>query len=503
MTTRAALLLVVWAALAACGSREAPRGRAAGGKGGEAIWIRDVTLVSPERNAPLRHAHVLLRGEKIAWVGASAPPDVPAGATVIEGRGRYLVPGLIDGHVHLAMVPGMSEEQVRAMPALAQAYFRQLPRSYLYHGFTTVVDLAVIDRERIDAVRNAPLGPAVLDCGPSLPLANGYPMQFAPPAVRFQVFSNFLADPRQPGSLPAGVSAADHTPAAAVARVAAAGGICVKTFIERGFGPDRGKLPTPTVELVREVVSAGHARRLPVLAHANALSAHRVAVDAGVDAVVHGLWNWEEEGTGRDMPAAVRQVLDDEVRAGIAMMPTTRVIGGLEDLFVPAFLSDPALRRVLPADLIAWYGSEAGRWFARDLMGPSTPDERARQIFRAAGDDARATTAYFVSRGGRLVFGSDTPSAPTYSNPPGYNGYLELRALEAAGVAPRQLLEAATRAPAALFGVAAELGTVEPGKRARLLLLTGDPLAGAAAFDTIEIVIIDGRVVPRTELTAP
>ena len=497
--SRSLALLLGCAALVACSSGEAPRQRAAGGP---AIWIRDVTLVSPERTAPLRHAHVLVRGDRIAWVGASVPPD-GQGARVVEGRGRYLVPGLIDGHVHLAMVPGMSEEQEAAMPAVVDAYFRQLPRSYLYHGFTTVVDLAVIDRARLDAVRSAPIGPAVLDCGDSLPLVNGYPMQFFPPAVRFRLFPNFLADPRHPGALPAGVAAADHTPAAAVARVAAGGGICVKTYVESGFGPDFGKLPTPTVELVRDVVSAGHAHHLPVLVHANATSAHRVAVDAGVDAVVHGLWNWEAESEGGEMPAAVRQVLDDEARAGIAMMPTTRVLGGLEDMFVPAFLAEPALRRVLPADLIAWYGSEAGRWFARDLVGPSTPPERARPLIHQGVIAARAATAYFVSRGGRLVFGSDTPSAPTYGNPPGYNGYLELRSLEAAGVAPRQLLDAATRAPAALFGVSAELGTIEPGKRARLLLLTADPLASAAAYDTIELVIMNGRVLPRADLAAP
>jgi imidazolonepropionase-like amidohydrolase len=495
---RSLVLLVV---LAACsGGGEAPRQSAAGGK---AIWIRDVTLVSPERTAPLRHAHVLVRGDRIAWVGAAAPPDVPAGARVVDGRGRYLVPGLIDGHVHLAFVPGMTPDQEAAKPALVEAYFRQLPRSYLFHGFTTVVDLAVVDRARVDAVRNAPVGPAVLDCGASLPLASGYPMQFFPPAIRFQLFPNFLADPRHPGALPAGVSAADHTPAAAVARVAAGGAVCVKTYVESGFGPERGKLPTPTVELLREVVKAGHAHHVPVLVHANSLSAHRLAVDAGVDAVVHGLWNWDEESGGGELPAAVRQVLDDEARAGIAMMPTTRVLGGLEDMFVPAFLSDPALRRVLPADLIAWYASEAGRWFARDLVGPNTPPERARAMIHRGVAAAGTATAYFHSRGGRLVFGSDTPSAPTYGNPPGYNGYLELRALEAAGVTQRQLLDAATRAPAALFGLSAELGTVEPGKRARLLLLAADPLGSATAYDAIELVIIDGSVVRRADLVAP
>jgi imidazolonepropionase-like amidohydrolase len=496
-------LLIGCAALLACSAGERAGGRDARARGG--VWIRDVTLVSPERGAPLRHAHVLIRGGRIAWVGKSVPPALPAGVREIDGTGRFLVPGLIDGHVHLAGIPGMTDQQVAAMPAVAQAYFRQLPRSYLYFGFTAVVDLNVSDRERVEAVRTAPVGPAVFHCGPALPLANGYPMSFAPPAVRFSLFPNFLHDPRRPGSIPAGVSPADHTPAAAVARVGAWGGICVKTFFERGFGRDRGKLPTPTVELIREVVSAGHARRLPVLLHANSLSAHRFAVDTRPDAVVHGLWNWEVEKVGTEMPAAVRQVLDDEVRAGIATMPTTRVIGGLADLFHPDFLADPKLRLVLPAELLAWYRSEAGAWFAREMARDfdGMPAERARKILRGAEDDARAAAAYFAARGGRLVFGSDTPSAPTYANPPGYNGYLELRSLESGGLSPGQILEAATRAAAALFGLSADLGTIEKGKRASLLLLGSDPLTSVAAFDTIELVIVNGRVIPRRELVAP
>jgi imidazolonepropionase-like amidohydrolase len=67
------------------------------------------------------------------------------------------------------------------------------------------------------------------------------------------------------------------------------------------------------------------------------------------------------------------------------------------------------------------------------------------------------------------VFGSDTPSAPTYANPPGYNGYLEMLALEKAGISPREILVAATSANAELFGLTVDYGTIEPGKRAALI----------------------------------
>lgn len=96
----------------------------------------------------------------------------------------------------------------------------------------------------------------------------------------------------------------------------------------------------------------------------------------------------------------------------------------------------------------------------------------------------------------------DTPSEPVYTNPPGYNGYLEMRALERAGIAPGRILKAATRANAERFGLASQYGTIEPGKRATLLILRADPLARISAFDTIEQVIVDGRVVSRSELAA-
>jgi imidazolonepropionase-like amidohydrolase len=109
---------------------------------------------------------------------------------------------------------------------------------------------------------------------------------------------------------------------------------------------------------------------------------------------------------------------------------------------------------------------------------------------------------YFARGGGRIVFGSDTPSGPTYANPPGYNGYLELRALEAAGLSPRQLLSAATVENARLFGLTADYGTIEHGKVASLLLLRENPLVSTAALDSIDTVILRGRVVPRATLAA-
>jgi imidazolonepropionase-like amidohydrolase len=465
--------------LAGCGGPAPPASSAPPSDG---IWIRDVTVVSPERAEPLAHAYVLVERGRIARVEASPPARLDGAA--IDGTGRFLVPGLIDGHVHLAEVPGVPFEMQAQMGDVVEAYFRQLPRSYLYFGFTTVVDLNVVDRPRLERIRSAPLRPEVFDCGNGLPVANGYPMSFMPPSLRFAAYPNFLDAAR-----------ADHTPGAAVGRVAAGGGVCVKTYYEPGFGEQRGKLPVPSIDLLRDVASEAHKRRLPLLVHANSVTAHRAALAAGADAAAHGVWNWDDE-------ASVRALVDDEVRANLGVMPTSRVISGLEGLFAPELLEDRALAKVLPAELVAFYRSDAGRWFAKDLARgfEGLPEPRIRETFRKIGDRGRLAARWFVERGGRLYFGSDTPSAPTYANPPGYNGFLEMKELEAAGIPSRAIFVAATSSNAKLFGLA-DHGTIEPGKKANLLLLRASPLAGVAAFDTIETVFLDGRPIARADLS--
>jgi imidazolonepropionase-like amidohydrolase len=466
------------------------------------IWIRDVTLISPDRQSPLPHAHLVVRAGRILSVGIDAPRAGASGVTVIAGDGKFLVPGLIDGHVHLAGVPGMLPAHEAAMPNVVAAYYRQLPRSYLYFGFTAVVDLNVVDRETTDRIRAVELGPTVFDCGNALALANGYPMVYLPPEMRFDRYPNFLYDPRQSSSIPARYAASEHSPEAVVQRVAAGGGVCVKSHHETGFDPQVGRLPVPTADQMRAVRSVSHRHKMPLLLHANSLDAHRFAVEVGADAVVHGLWNWGAGSPSSRLPDPVRDVLDAEIRGAVAYMPTMQVLNGLADLFDPAFLDEPRLRRVLPAELLAWYKTEEGRWFrnevARSFAGQT--DARIRSVWAARKPDQQRATSYIATNGGRIVFGSDTPSAPTFANPPGYNGYLEMREMEAVGMSPPQVLAAATLESARLFGLEKDYGSVAPGKFASLLLLREDPLASTTAFDTIETVIVKGRVVPRPTL---
>jgi imidazolonepropionase-like amidohydrolase len=466
------------------------------------VLVRDVTIISPERKAPLQHGYVVIENDRIAAVGHGAPPAA-RGDSVIAGHGRVLIPGLIDGHTHLAAVAGLPLPVPPELQPLAAAYAEQLPRSYLYSGFTTVVDLAAFDRAFLDRFKAAPLHPDSYDCGPALALANGYPMAMLPKEVRWDVFPNFLWDPRQ-DSIPIRFKPGDHTPKATVARVAADGGICVKTFEERGFGSARN-LPTPTLAMIRDVVGESHARGLPVLMHANSLAAWRFAVEANVDVIAHGMWNWDElEQTGEGLPAPIRALLDTVAARRIGFMPTLRVIEGLGAMFDPSFLDDPRLARVLPPSLIAWYRTPAGQAFAVEMRRGfgSASEGRIREIFRGVAGHAASATRYLVAHGGRLVFGSDTPSGPTYGNPPGLNGFLELERLAAAGVPLPRLLEGATIEAARAFHLDSLYGTVEAGKVANLVLLRNNPLKTVEAYDAIDVVVVRGKVVDRSALVA-
>src|SRR5450631_1994008 len=94
-------------------------------------WITDVTLVSPERLDHIERGSVLIENGRIVAVERGDGATKPEGATLVSGKGQFLIPGLIDSHVHLAAVPGMSLMAGTGKSETTREYFKQLPRSYL------------------------------------------------------------------------------------------------------------------------------------------------------------------------------------------------------------------------------------------------------------------------------------------------------------------------------------------------------------------------------------
>jgi imidazolonepropionase-like amidohydrolase len=463
-------------------------------------WITDVTIISPEKLDHVEQGSVLIENGRIARVERKKKADKTAGATVVSGKGQYLIPGLIDSHVHLASVPGMTFPQPEGK--MIKEYFKQLPRSYLYYGYTTLVDLAVIDRQVLEDFKQAPLHPDLYDCGESLVLANGYPMSFAPVETRFKIFPNFIYDPGQASSIPAEYRPEDHTPAADVERVKRSGGICVKAYFERGFGRDR-HLPVMGPDVLAGIRKAATSAGLVLMMHANSFEAQNFAVEGGVDVIAHGMWNWGDLDKETELPIGIKTLLDQIVEKKIGYQPTIQVMEGLRAYFDPEYLSMKAIPKVIPGKMLERFNSPEGKWFKKELVDDDTPDAVMFQgIDRGPLRRVRQVVAYLASKDAEFLFGTDTPSGPTYGNLPGLNGYLEMQQLQKAGLSLAQIFRAATISNARKFKLDSQLGTIEPGKIANLVLLKRSPLEGLDAYDSITTVWVHGKPIPRDSLAA-
>lgn len=483
---------------------------------GQDLHIKHVTIVSPQWIVPLADVDVEVHDGRIASISPDEPSvssNTGTKAVVIDGQGLYLTPGLIDSHVHLGAVQGMREDQEVRHPDIARAAREQFPRSYLLYGFTSLVDL-ISTPEQMAHWKNHSLVPDTSFCGGAA-LMDGYPMG-GPKPQRYKDWPYMLIEPGV--EAPPGIDPEQHTPAAVVARMKADGAICVKTFYERG---DTKNGPVPKLETIRELVRAAHVAGLPVILHASTAEAQNFGLEAGVDILAHGLWTWQDDlpvtGGTTEITPDVKQLLDRGIALNVAWQPTIRTLYGSRDLFNTSFLANPKLARAVPASLLAWYATPEGQWF-HDLLMQILPEEHVIEFPK--GEDPKATerrvnektiapierdehaTAYLAGHGGRLLFGTDTPGAPSYAQPPGLNGWFEIQELSEAGVTPAQIFRMATLSNAQAFHLDREIGTVEVGKRANLLLLREDPTQTIRAYSEIVKVILDGRALDPADLAA-
>ena len=470
----------------------------------DGVVIEDVTLISPERSAPLPHAGVVIRAGRIVEIGANlvAGPH----ARRIDGHDRFLIPGLIDSHVHVGHMGPLDDDAIEAHPELLQAYRSQLPRSFLAFGFTTLVDLD-LEEQTLSWFNRAPLHPDLYHCGPAVRVVGGYTAMQAPKDATAANHANVVYQPAQAKGWPAGLDPRDYTPARAVDRVVAAGGICVKTFVEPGFG-GVFHWPVPDAETLAALRAETRRRGLVFIIHANAVESWHAALDAHADVIAHGLWHWPGDRLEATPPGEARDVIQAAVRAGIGVQPTLQTVYGDQSIFDASLLDNPRLAEVLPRKLVAYLKSgeaqasrrataEEYRQAITKILGSSVDPAAAMAI---APVRATATLQLMLAEKVKLLFGSDTPAGEGIGNPPGLNGRFEMSRWLEAGVPLSRILRAATVDNAAAFGLSADRGTIEVGKRADLLLLRANPLETISAYDAIGTVFLSGNPLPRESL---
>jgi imidazolonepropionase-like amidohydrolase len=470
----------------------------------EGTLIKNVTVISPERAAPLAHADVALRDGKIGNVGT----DLVAGphAKVIDGRGGFLIPGLIDSHVHVGNQGTLDDAAIEKHPELLEAYHKQLPRSYLAFGFTTIVDLD-LKPDTLSWYNATPVHPNLFSCGRGVRIVGGYTALKPPKDPATANAANIVYEP-DTENWSANLNPDDYSPVRAVARAQEVDAICLKTFIEPVFG-GAAHWPTPRPETLASLRDEAKRHELVFVVHANALESWRAAIDAHADVIAHGVWHWKGNQLDAAPPREVSDVIRAAANAHIGVQPTLRCTYGDLSIFDKSLLDDPRLAETLPRSVIAYLKSDEGK-----TAQAAVANEYKQAIAKLNGKDidpakamavgpkrATATLRMMLEENVKLLFGTDTPSNEGIGNPPGLNGRLEMSHWADEGVPLSRILRAATIDNAAAFGMS-DRGTIEVGKRADFLILRENPLKNVAAYDSIDTIFLNGEPFSRATLVA-
>lgn len=447
------------------GCRTVPNGETAGW-----VVLRDVTVIDGTGAPAQPHQTILLRGDRIARIGPMSHVEPPAGAAVLDVAGLFVIPGLIDLHVHL---PEDRDVQAAMLARL------------LEFGVTTILnpgarhDAGVELRARLE--RGEVRGPRMLTAG------------------RIVDF-----DPPTPGIAHWAARVGDGARMRREVRAQVARGVdFVKLY---------AKLPPGLLEVgVDEATRAG----VPVVAHTGATT-WAEAARAGVSMLVHSGYGTPMESI-MDVADPAR-LSDAEWYEAFARAPRGRPFAELVELLVEGDVTvvptlsitqaaslgkDAALLPLFQVELAP--DAELDDWWSpgwrtrHPQHGEVEPEEEVlleEVYFPAVLAIARA----YHERGVRLGAGSDVGNSWMT---PGVSLHHELGLFQEAGIPPLEVLCLATRNGAEALGLAGELGTIEPGKRADLVVLRADPSVDIRATRAIVAVIQGGRRVEPAGAALP
>jgi imidazolonepropionase-like amidohydrolase len=374
------------------------------------LW--NARLIDSQSSSARERMCVIVRGQKITEVREISSDSAPGGAIDVEGR--FVMPGLIDAHIHLGEDPKMLAEQAPPKPAQGEeprprelVYFilARAAREFLRSGITTIRDVGCYDDNAItlrEAIRlGLTEGPRVLSCGRIISTT-------APGA---RLFTSMYEEADGPWEMRHAVRnqlkrGADYI------KVMAGG---ARSVLRED--PEPAQL---TEEEMDALVDEAHRLGLRVASHAEGLGAVRLAVEAGVDTVEHGL-----------SLHRAPDLLDRMARTGTVLVPTLTTFHDVGDRFA-------------------------------ELFSPRLVEQAKRQR-----EEAYLTLAAALKAGVTLAMGFD-------SGPPGADA-IELVRMVAGGLTSHQAITAATAGSARALGLD-DVGTIEPGKRADLAVLDIDPL---------------------------
>ena len=430
------------------------------------LLIRGGTLIDGTGKAPIQDARIFVEGNVIRriWTGDGATPNLPPDTQVVDARGKFIIPGLIDSHVH---------------------YREYMGELFLAYGVTTVYDLGNPFYWQTAAKKGLNegkiRGPRFYFCGGITILRAGGDAGGREPAVRARDVVE-LKGPEE----------AQRTVATLKEKTD-----CVKLTEN-----EKGDLFTP---IAREARAAGMA----VIAHSmNAVDSaawgisgieHMVGVAISTIRSTEGrkavegmtipaghknslLYQWME-------PAYFNEVIESLVSRKVMINPTLDFEwkglmehAGAFELEDARLLYNPNLQYMPLSERLVSLGQY--HWADKRSSGE-------KELFLKGYKRVQEFLGRFVKAGGKIYSGTDSAAATT----PGLSLHHEMELLVDAGLSPMDSLRSSTQWSAELLGLDNKLGTVEVNKLADLVILRGSPLEDIRRTKEIDQVIRDGEVV--------
>lgn len=440
------------------------------------VAIVGATVIYPERDgaaAMAKNSTVIVRGNRIERIGPEPNTPVPAGALRIDAKDKWVVPGLVDAHVHFFQSGNLYTRPDVAdfnawMPyakevARNKARLRATFKVWLASGVTSVVDIGgpMWNFDMRDAALKSAAAPRVAVAGPLISMIGREKLDLGdPPIIKIS-------------------SAAEAQ--ALVARELAR----KPDFIKVWFIHQKGDDLAAQEAIVKATGDAAHAAGVRLAVHATELDVAKASLRAGADYLVHSVG---------DAP------VDDEFLAlakknHALYCPTLFVIMGYRYALSNTWKPTPAERRLADPQILAMMGD------LNRIPRSAIPERVAKAMGNVqpvkASPIELANLMTVWKAGIPVAMGTDAGNIGTLHGP---SVFREMQLMVDAGLTPLQVLRAATVNGARAMGLERQTGTLAAGRLADLVILDADPLADVQNLSRIHRVLKDGKVFAPEEL---